>query len=171
VVADSGGEGLGATVTIRLPLEGDRQFAIASESAVAPLAGAGRARALHGRMILVVEDHDDARELVASVLEAAGATVIGARSTEEALNQLARTTPDALLADLGLPDEDGYSLLQRVHALRPSPPLPAIALTAYAHPTDRDRAMAAGYLRYVIKPVDPEELVNVLVAVLDERAE
>jgi PAS domain S-box-containing protein len=169
VIADSAGEGLGATFTIRLPFAGEVHAPTPSESAVTPLSGVAPSRALHARTILVVEDHDDARELVSSVLEAAGATVIGARSTEEALNQLARATPDALLADLGLPDEDGYTLLQRVHALHPSRPMAAVALTAYARATDRDRALAAGYLRYVVKPVAPEELVKVLVAVLDER--
>ena len=169
VAAESAGEGVGATFTIRLPLARDVDLSTASEIAAAPLSPAGLSRALQGRTILVVEDHDDARELVASVLEAAGAAVIVARSTEEALDGLGRTTPDALVADLGLPGEDGYTLLQRVRALRPSQPLATVALTAYARATDRDRALAAGFLRYVIKPVDPEELVKVLLSVLDER--
>ena len=169
VAADSAGEGRGATFTIRLPLDRVVDPSTSSEGTAPLLLGVGRARALHGRTILVVEDNDDAREFVASVLEAAGAVVMSARSTEEAFEWVARTPPDLLLADLGLPGEDGYTLLQRVRARDPSLSIPAVALTAYARVTDRDRALAAGFLRYVIKPVDPEELVNVLASVLDER--
>ena len=121
--------------------------------------------------MLVVEDHDDARELVASVIGAAGAEVTSVTTTEEALASLAETAPDLLVADLGLPGEDGYTLLKRIRALNtPSAAaLPAIALTAYARPSDRDRALAAGFVHYVIKPVAPEELISVLTSILETR--
>ena len=127
--------------------------------------------ALHGRKVLVVEDHDDARELVANVLGAAGAEVISAASTGEALECMAGTTPDLLVADLGLPGEDGYTLLRRIRGMNTAETqaLPAVALTAYARASDRERALAAGFLRYVIKPVDPAELVTVLASVLETR--
>jgi CheY-like chemotaxis protein len=118
-----------------------------------------------------VEDHDDARDLVASVLSAAGADVITAASTSEALERLASVTPDVLLADLGLPDEDGYTLLKRMRA-KPAPgvgSLPAVALTAYARASDRERALEAGFLDYVVKPVDPGELVKIIVSVIERR--
>ncbi|HET6278033.1 MAG TPA: response regulator, partial [Candidatus Polarisedimenticolia bacterium] len=74
-----------------------------------------------------------------------------------------RIRPDALVADLGLPGEDGYALLTRFLALHPS--VPAIALTAYARSTDRERALAHGFRRYVIKPIDPTELVEQILSV------
>ena len=119
--------------------------------------------------MLVVEDHDDARQLVVSVLGAAGAEVTSATSTREALACLSRVTPDLLLADLGLPGEDGYALLRHVRAMS-SPEIsamPAVAITAYARASDRERALAAGFVRYVVKPVDPSELVSVVAAVLE----
>ena len=119
--------------------------------------------------VLVVEDHADARDLVACVLDAAGAEVTTAASSREALKGIAGTMPDLLLADLGLPDEDGYTLLRRIRANPTSAALPAVALTAYARASDRERALAAGFLDYVIKPVDPQELVKVIVSVIEAR--
>jgi CheY-like chemotaxis protein len=123
---------------------------------------------LRGYKVLVVEDHDDARELVASVLGAAGAEVMTAASAPEALDRLAGGTPDLLLADLGLPGEDGYTLLKRIRGMKASDAraLPAIALTAYARASDRERALTAGFLHYLVKPVDPDELVKVIVSVV-----
>jgi CheY-like chemotaxis protein len=127
---------------------------------------------LHGRKILVVEDHDDARELVANVLGAEGAQVMTASSTAEALDLIARTAPDVLVADLGLPGEDGFELLRRIQGMNASMAnaLPAIALTAYARASDRERAAAAGFLHYVVKPVDPEELVKVIASIVTTPA-
>ena len=124
---------------------------------------------LRGRTILIVEDYDDARELVASVLEAAGAAVIAAASTGEALERIAATWPDLLVTDLGLPGEDGYALLGHVGSMKTPDgrPLPAIALSAYARTSDRERALAAGFLDYFVKPVDPGQLVNAIVSHLD----
>ena len=172
VEADSPGEGHGATFTIRLPIDRRSSDSTASDtSAVGRSSAAGLSRPLHGRKVLVVEDHDDARDLVACVLGAAGAEVITAASTGEALERIAGTTPDLLLADLGLPDEDGYTLLKRIRAIRTSETeaLPAVALTAYARASDRERALAAGFLDYVVKPVDPQELVHVIVSVIESR--
>jgi CheY-like chemotaxis protein len=169
--ADSAGEGHGATFTIRLPLtEAGHDPTFAPAAAEGPT-HAIHPRPLHGRKVLVVEDHDDARELVARVLGEAGAEVISARSTAEALESLTVTRPDLLLADLGLPFEDGYTLLQRVRAMTwaDHQTIPAVALTAYARASDRERAIAAGFLRYIVKPVDPAELVDVLSAVLESR--
>ena len=172
VAADSPGEGRGATFTIWLPLDRATQVSTPTETAASARSlDVGRSEALRGRKVLVVEDHDDARELVASVLGAAGAEVISVTSTQEALDCLDGTMPDLLLADLGLPGEDGYTLLRRIRAMKTSETdaLPAVALTAYARASDRERALAVGFLRYVVKPVDPAELVNVLASVLETR--
>ena len=172
VAADSPGEGRGATFTIWLPHDRATPVSTPTETAAAALSlDVGRPEALHGRKVLVVEDHDDARELVASVLGAAGAEVISVTSTREALDCLGGMTPDLLLADLGLPGEDGYTLLRRIRAMKTSETdaLPAVAITAYARASDRERALAAGFLRYVVKPVDPAELVNLLASVIETR--
>ena len=170
VEADSPGEEHGATFTIRLPI--DRRARASAPFETSPLGlsmPGGGPRPLHGRKVLVVEDHDDARDLVACVLGAAGAEVTTAASTREALERIAVTTPDLLLADLGLPDEDGYTLLRRIRAMPTldAAALPAVALTAYARASDRERALAAGFLDYLIKPVDPQELVKVIVSVIE----
>jgi len=172
VEADSPGEGHGATFTIRLPIDRRTRASTASEtSALGRSIAAGLSRPLHGRKVLVVEDHDDARDLVACVLGAAGAEVTTAASTGEALERIAGTTPDLLLADLGLPDEDGYTLLKRIRELRTSHAgaLPAVALTAYARASDRERALAAGFLDYVVKPVDPRELVKIILSAIERH--
>jgi len=170
VAAESPGPGGGATFTIRLPFDRGADVEPAIESASGGVSQAAQlSRALQGRTVLIVEDHDDARELVASVIGAAGAVVTSATSTAEALARLAERVPDLLLADLGLPGEDGYTLLQRVRAMD-SPRargLPAVALTAYARPSDKERALAAGFQRYVTKPVDPAELVAILASLVD----
>jgi PAS domain S-box-containing protein len=168
VKAESAGEAHGATFTITLPV--DRQITAPTSQHSGPelSAAAQPPASLHGRKILVVEDHDDARELVANVLAAEGAEVMTASSTAEAFDLIGRSEPDVLVADLGLPGEDGFALLKRIrgmHAFK-AKTLPAIALTAYARASDRERAVAAGFLHYVVKPVDPEELVRVIASMV-----
>jgi signal transduction histidine kinase/ActR/RegA family two-component response regulator len=172
VKADSAGETHGATFTIQLPVDRGIGVSTTDASATDLSVDAKPRPSLHGRKIFVVEDHEDARELVASVLRAAGAEVMTAASTEEALNRIAGTAPDVLLADLGLPGEDGYTLLRSIREMQSfdAAALPAVALTAYARASDRERALAAGFMHYIVKPVDPEELVNVIVSVVKKRS-
>jgi len=162
--AASAGEGRGATFTIELPAAhqmtradgGTRPDNLESvEAAAAPL---------HGRTILVVEDHDDARELIMAVLGAAGARVLAAATTAEALEHAGRERPDLMVADLGLPVEDGYSLLAQLRRLYAD--VPAVALTAYARTSDRDRALASGFQRHLVKPMDPKWLVELIASLL-----
>ena len=171
VKADSAGEAHGATFTIHLPI--DRRIGVLTTATAATelSAGAIPSQSLRGKRVLVVEDHDDARELVAAVLRAADAEVITAASSAEALDSLTGTTPDVLLLDLGLPGEDGYTLLRRIRATNAfeGGAVPAVALTAFARASDRKRALAAGFLHYIIKPVDPEELVKVILSVIAMR--
>lgn len=167
VTAASPGEGCGATFTLHLPA--DRRFkgAVATGSDTAA-AVAPSGLPLAGRTILIVEDHDDARDLLGTVLKSAGAQVALAGSSAEAVASFVKQRPDALVADIGLPGEDGYAMLNRIRALDQGSDheLPAIALTAYARASDRERALAAGYRYHVVKPVDPQELVSLLQSAL-----
>jgi PAS domain S-box-containing protein len=163
VRAASAGEGQGATFTIQLP-SADRSHANARTTLGAEPPGPAMPSVLRGRTILVVEDHEDARELIVGVLEGAGARVLSASTAQEAVDRATGVRPDLLVADLGLPGEDGYALLARIRAMFPR--IPAIALTAYARPTDRDRTLAAGFQLHVVKPVDPSELLQFVVALL-----
>ena len=164
VRAVSAGEGHGATFLIQLPGADRALPRVPAATAPAALPDASTLPVLGGRTILVVEDHDDARELIADVLERAGGHVIAVSTTREAMERVRAVRPDVLLADLGLPGEDGYALLRQFRAIYPD--APAIALTAYARATDRDRARAAGFQQHVVKPVDPEQLVDLVASVV-----
>jgi signal transduction histidine kinase len=116
---------------------------------------------LRGIRVLVVDDEADSRELVAMLLRRCGAEALLACSVQEALEHARASSPDVILSDIEMPGEDGYALLQ---ALRLLPPehgglAPAAALTAYARPEDRDRALEAGFAAHVPKPIRPPELV------------
>ena len=166
VRAASAGEGHGASFTIQLPAAHRGLTSGKVSASPAPETPAWPS-ALRGRNVLVVEDHDDARELVVGVLESAGARVLSAANAEEALDRATIVRPDVLVADLGLPGEDGYVLLTRMREMYPD--LPALALTAFARAADRERSLAAGFQQHVIKPVDPRHLLECIVAVLAQR--
>jgi len=166
VRATSAGEGQGATFTVRLPVfsqSSDRARGKQPVHAGEP-PQAAMPSGLSGRTILVVEDHEDARDLIVGILEGAGARVLAASTVREAVDRAANVRPDVLVADLGLPGEDGYVLLARMRERFPG--IPALALTAYARATDRDRVLAAGFQQHVIKPVDPDELLRFVAALL-----
>jgi signal transduction histidine kinase len=128
----------------------------------APTPSAG---SLTGRRVLVVEDEPDAREVVAALLEEAGAEVLVADSVPQALVIFERERPQAVIADIEMPEEDGYSLIRKIRRL-PSATgglTPAIALTAHASASDRVRLLDAGFEVHLPKPVQPAELVAILV--------
>ncbi|MBW4556207.1 MAG: GAF domain-containing protein [Trichormus sp. ATA11-4-KO1] len=163
VEADSPGEGLGATFTVRLPLmpislaaNQEEQFSQSSLN-------------LQGVQVLVVDDDTDTREFIVFLLEQAQASVIFATSASEALAALMQSPPDILLSDIGMPEMDGYMLIQQVRALPPEQggQIPAIALTAYAGDFNEKQALAAGFQRHVTKPVEPNELVKTIVTLLN----
>jgi PAS domain S-box-containing protein len=164
VRAVSAGEGHGATFLFQLPIADRLASNVLPPTPPTQRPDGPASLALRGRTILVVEDHDDARELIAGVLERAGARVVAASTTREGVAIARRGQPDLLMADLGLPGEDGYALLTQVRAIYPA--LPAIALTAYARATDRDRALAAGFQQHVVKPVDPKQLVDLVASIV-----
>jgi CheY-like chemotaxis protein/anti-sigma regulatory factor (Ser/Thr protein kinase) len=168
VRADSGGEGRGAKFTLSLPNQSSSSRAPRTESdrPSPPPPAPGEALPtgrLNNLNILVVEDDEDARELLAVVLEQQGATVQAVGSAPEALAVLDRMTPDVLMSDIGLPTIDGYELIKAVRKReRAGAVLPAVALTAYARREDRRLALEAGFHAHVAKPVDPLELVTVV---------
>jgi signal transduction histidine kinase/ActR/RegA family two-component response regulator len=166
VEASSGGEGQGATFTIRLPVRASSTPSRLPELAV-PAKSGGSSR-LIGVHVLVVDDDPGARELMANILQGYGATVSLAGTGPNALTQLFELKPHVLLADLGMPEMDGFALIEQVRALDPGVGgrTPAIAVTAYASVQDRLRALQAGYQNHVAKPVEPEELAAVIASVL-----
>jgi len=171
----SEGEDKGATFTITLPFVG----VISNEKEAEPVQSTQSEGvlsfeglpSLQGLKVLVVDDEADTRELIGEVLKECGSEVITTRSVEEALAALEQHKPDILISDLGMPDEDGYSLIEKIRAL-PSErggDIPAAALTAYARAEDRMRVLRSGFQFHLPKPVDSAELVTV-VASLAGRA-
>jgi two-component system CheB/CheR fusion protein len=168
VQADSPGEGKGATFTVVLPIPAllmeprDREAEALGEPArpAATLAETERTM-LDGVRLLVVEDDPDGREMLVTVFAGYGATVSAAASAAEAMEALRSATPDVLICDIGLPDEDGHELIRRVRALEAARGgrVPALALTAFAGAEDRRKALAAGFDLYLPKPASPAELV------------
>ena len=120
------------------------------------------AKELADLVIMIVEDDVDGRTLLATLLELAGATVLSAGSAPEALAILERAQPDILVTDIGLPEEDGYSLLKKVRALpaEQGGRVPAVALTGFASGEDRRLAESTGFQRHLSKPVKIEDLVS-----------
>jgi CheY-like chemotaxis protein len=118
--------------------------------------------------ILVVDDDEDSRFYISTVLEAEGASVTTVASAAEALEVLPKLQPDVLVCDIAMPNEDGYSLIRKIRNLQAERAgnVPAIALTAYTDSEDRMRALEAGFQSHVAKPVDPDNLVAAVANVL-----
>jgi signal transduction histidine kinase len=161
VVAESAGEGRGATFRIRLPLLAQPESegtGTRSTHAAGPLAS------LAGVRVLVVEDDRDTLELFAGILALGGAELRTAQRADEALETLRVWRPDVIVSDIELPDTDGYTFIRRVRALAPERggTVPAVAITARGTLQDRFAALAAGFQMHVPKPVEPVELVAVV---------
>ena len=172
VQAKSAGLGQGATFTVRLPLvvaqEADDTRRAYGATTMAQ--AAGRAR-LHGVRVLVVEDDADGREVLTALLEVEGAKVTSAGSVREALDVLDGARPDVIVSDIGMPDEDGYTLTRRVRAreLERGGAVPMIALTGYVNPDDRDRLFVVGFQATLRKPVDADEIVAAITSLTHGR--
>lgn len=125
---------------------------------------------LNGYWILAVDDEPDAREIVSFLLQINGAKVTSAGSAVEALeilNNLNGRVPDVLLSDISMPFESGYSLLEKIRTLahEKSAKIPAIALTAYTRPEDKQAAFDAGFQKHLGKPIETEDLVSAIIEV------
>jgi len=156
---ESAGPGQGATFVVELPIIALRE----PRAGAGPVSrdGPGGAVRLDGLRVLVVDDHGDARELLALVLRERGAEVLVAAGVSEALEVLARSSVDVLVSDLAMPGADGYALIEAVRATRGAA-MPAVALTAYAGREVRERAIAAGFTAHATKPVNPDDLVELI---------
>jgi CheY-like chemotaxis protein/two-component sensor histidine kinase len=153
--ADSPGENQGATFTVILPLA----TAINPFSPDSPNHSDPSIDNLNHVHIFVIDDETDSREFITFVLEQAGAIVTPFSSGLAALQSLEQAKPDLIICDIGMPEMDGYMLLQQIRALPAVQSLPAIALTAYAGEFDRQQALKAGFQRHLAKPVAPDRLV------------
>jgi CheY-like chemotaxis protein len=161
--AHSDGKGKGAVFTVLLPLPeaSERPPTRRTETATPTL---------EGIKVLLVEDETDANAVLRKVLEVAGAQVAFAYDANTGRELLRAQRPDILVSDIGMPDEDGMSLVASVR--RMPPPLcdtPALALTAYARAQDRGQAIDAGFDAHVHKPIDPDELIRAIASVLAHR--
>jgi PAS domain S-box-containing protein len=174
--AHSEGVGHGATFLVQVPLMVAKVPAAAG-ARVHPSHRAGAealtALRLDGTHVLVVDDEPDARQLVREILESVGGQVTTAASPAEALHVLETADVHVLLADLGMPDEDGFGLLGRVraHAEPRIRAVPAAALTAFARSEDRTRALRGGFQLHLAKPVDPNELLAAVAALAGRAAQ
>ncbi|WNZ65936.1 ATP-binding protein [Myxococcus sp. MxC21-1] len=167
VTATSEGEGRGATFIVSLP----QAVALRREVLVPPtLRGPLQEQdlpcppQLSSLRVLVVDDEEDTRELLRSIIETCGGIVTTASSSEDALAELREAPFDVLVSDVGMPEEDGYRFIARVRALpeEQGGGIPAVALTAYTRMEDRTRALLAGFTTHVPKPIEPVELMAVI---------
>jgi PAS domain S-box-containing protein len=152
IAAESGGPGRGATFTVSLPL--------AHAAAAIDAFAATSDRTFHNLHVLVAEDDEDSAAAVTAILRLHGCETQTAGTAAECLRITGEWPTDVLICDVGLPDDDGYGLLRRLRALPEGEFIPAIALTAYARPEDRAKALAAGFRAHLPKPLDPESLLR-----------
>lgn len=160
--AESAGPGHGSTFTIVLPTEA-RPAARHDRPLTASEVTTMQARPrLRGLRVVVADDADDSRDLVRRVLEGAGASVRAVGSAREAMECVASDVPDALVADIGMPGADGYTLIRWIRAMDRDDArrMPAVAVTGYASERDRREALAAGFQEHLAKPTRPSDLVG-----------
>ncbi|MDQ2936785.1 MAG: ATP-binding protein [Acidobacteriota bacterium] len=167
VRVDSEGQGLGSTFTVSLPLMAVRSKVSSTGSTQQQdfnLAEFDCPAELNGLRVLVVDDEEDSCEMLQFILEACGSQVKTTRSAVAALEAMAEEAFDVLISDIGMPNEDGYSLIAKVRALTKERggEVPAAALTAYAGEEDRIRVLRSGFQIHVPKPIGPSELVAVV---------
>jgi PAS domain S-box-containing protein len=180
VCAASEGVGKGARFSVEFPLTSSEVIrsepgavALFSDVAKALTEDAGplaEAKLKHCR-ILLVEDDPDTQELLKTVLMRHGAEVTAVSSSAKALTEIARAKPDVIISDIGMAGENGYEFIRKLRSLDPEAGghIPAVALTAYAGSTNRRRALLAGFQTHLAKPVDPDDLLAVILSLTFQR--
>jgi PAS domain S-box-containing protein len=169
--AESDGIGKGAVFTVDLPLAQERRDPARAEERRREVErrrsrmGAVRLDGVH---VLLVEDDDDSRKLLGTMLKRYGARVTSTKSAAEALAVFEGELPDVLLSDIGMPDQDGYELMRKLRALPPERggKTPAIALTGYASRKDRERALNTGYQQHMAKPIEQADMIKAIAALV-----
>ncbi|HKD68043.1 MAG TPA: response regulator [Candidatus Binataceae bacterium] len=167
IVASSDGVGKGAVFTVRLPLR------LPSHSDTeTPQRQPGAGRSLSGIKVLLVDDDDDTRDMMLQLLTASGASTIPAPSARAALDVLQKEQPDVIVSDIGMPSEDGYTLIRKIRSLTPEQGglIPACAVTGWNSASERQRAISAGFQLHVTKPAEPERLIAAIYSLAKSRA-
>ena len=165
VSAESRGLGYGARFIVTLPLSNVQSATASPQGDEVQLTTPGpnhKSSLLDGVKVLVLEDDADAREFLQLLLRENGAQVNAVGTTAEAYREVQQDAPDILICDIGLPNEDGYEFIRRIRSINDSPAatIPALALTAYAQPNDRKKALVAGYQDHLTKPVEAKKLLH-----------
>jgi signal transduction histidine kinase/CheY-like chemotaxis protein len=163
IAASSDGDGTGAMFTVRLPLVGTIAEPVAQVKPNDETAINERLKSqqiLSDLNVLLVDDDQDTLELLGAALMQRSANVTAVSSAAAALESIKRARPDVVISDIAMPGEDGYQLIQSVRRLNLIPELPAMAITAYAKEEDKQRALAAGFHRYLSKPVELGEFIS-----------
>jgi len=160
--AESDGPGQGATFVVELPAATATQADRAERTE--PATGIAWLDGLH---VLIVEDDRECRDLVHVILEKAGARITAVSSAREAMDALRVSRPDALVSDIGMPDEDGFALISKVRTLSPVADIPALALTGYAQLAN-DALLPGRFQKIALKPIDPRQLVATVAALVSE---
>jgi CheY-like chemotaxis protein/two-component sensor histidine kinase len=171
--AESAGLGQGSSFTVELPLAQERRDPARAEERRREVdrrrSRSGVVR-LDGVHVLLVEDDDDSRKLLGTMLKRYGARVTSTKSAAEGLNVFAGDAPpDILISDIGMPDQDGYEFIQKLRALPPEQggQTPAIALTGYATRKDKERALSAGYQQHIAKPIEQTDMIAAIAALVE----
>ncbi|MEH2322462.1 MAG: response regulator [Nostoc sp.] len=169
IVAQSLGSGEGATFTVRVPLLQDNRASRASREATGEISSPVVSTPLAGLKVLVVDDEADTRNFLSFMFEEYGAFATAVASVDEALAVLEQAKPDILISDIGMSEQDGYTLIRRLRSLEPEKGgrIPAIALTAYTREEDRLEALKAGFQQHLSKPIDPTKLIAMVADVLN----
>ncbi len=173
VHAESPGDNQGATFTVKLPLFKPKAFNQQLLGSLGSDAGDARSQfSLQGTRILVVDDEQDTRDIIAFVLQEQGAMVQVAPSAIKALQLFSKFKPNFCIFDIGMPVIDGYMLMRQIRKMPPAQggETPAIALTAYATEADQEKAFKAGFQRHLAKPIEPDELVKAVVELLHKQS-
>jgi len=171
ISAESAGEGKGATFVLSFPIIGAAPLPPVQEGRDTGLVGHSNGHDLRDIKILLVEDGEKTRVALTQLLGAQGAIVRSEASAMDALSAFPSFLPDIVVSDIAMPQEDGHSLIRKIRSLGPEHggDTPAIALTAYAEPRDRDEAFAAGFQEYLNKPVDAANLATTILKLAGHR--